>query len=277
MDRVKRGNMMDQEGFGSDKGDRTKADEFWFNGFVRVSKAVGQSADRAQGNPRVIPLRGLFDTGSDGNFVSASFLEKHGIHGPDVVRSLSRKETVIGAEKTMKIKLEKEADLTWSMDGKDFRNDTFFVMDNGDDTCDILLGREFISDNEILAVKGLKAKVPVMRVRKMGFSKKKVKEEVDELQEQADQLGERPEDRDHRRYLDAKDMQKSPFTVSSTATSTVNGTPSLFGTPSLGTSSPNSGLGITQPLLPFRRGTRNESPAQSPAATFPSPQPTPSI
>ncbi|KAK3305243.1 uncharacterized protein B0T15DRAFT_191812 [Chaetomium strumarium] len=274
MDRAKSDKPIDPEDFNTDRAEGTKADDFWFNGVARVSKAVGQSADKTQRDTRDIPLRGLWDTGSDGNFVSASFLDKHGIHGPDVVRSLSRKKTVVGAEETMETKIDHEADLTWSLDGIAFRKDTFFVMKNGGDSYDILLGREFISDNDIFAVK---AKVPVMRVRRLGvFSRRKLKDEVDELQKQADKLSERPEDRDLRLQLDAKDMRKSPFTVSSTATTTVNGTPSVFGTPFLGSSSP-PGLGITHPPSPLRRGTRNESPSRSPAATLPSPQPTPSL
>ncbi|KAK4235217.1 hypothetical protein C8A03DRAFT_36947 [Achaetomium macrosporum] len=279
MDRVKSDKTIDQEHFGPGQGDWTKADEsdLRFNATARVPKAAGHSADNADsaGDTRVIPLRGLFDTGSDRNFISASFLEKHGIYGAGVVQSLERKETIVGAEKTMETKIEHKAVLTWSMDmdGSALRTDTFSVIDNGGDSYDILLGWEFILDNEIFAVK---KKAPD-RVRKIGiFNKKKLRDEIDELQQLADQQCERPEDRALRLYQDVKDMQRAPFTVSSTATTTINGTPSSLGSPSsFGTSSP--GLGITQPRPPFRRGTRNESPSQSPAATLPSPQPTPSL
>ena len=142
MERVKTGRQTEQEHSFTEQGKWVHADEssLQFKGTAHV------------GDNRDIPLKGLFDTGSERNFVSLSFLHKYGIYDA-VVRKLPHPETVKGAEMMMETKVEHEASLQWCMDGSNIRTDTFSVIDNDGNSYDILLGWEFIIQNEIFVVK----------------------------------------------------------------------------------------------------------------------------
>ncbi|KAK3332690.1 hypothetical protein B0T19DRAFT_109504 [Cercophora scortea] len=147
-----------------------RASEIWvkaeksmqrFTATARIPKTPG-SASTNDADIEYVAMRGLYDTGSERDIISRSFLEKHGLLD-GLARKLPRAQTFRGAGK-MEMKVELEAPLDWYHEGdirsEDVRRDTFFVMDDSgnEDTFDILLGWDWICDNEILAFKSPRRK-----------------------------------------------------------------------------------------------------------------------
>jgi len=261
MERVKTGTARQTEHHQSfsEQGKWVQADEssLRFKGTAHVGS-----------NGRDIPLKGLFDTGSERNLVSLSFLHKYGIYDT-VVRKLPRPETVKGAEKMMQVKIEHEASLQWCMDGSNIRTDTFSVIDNDGDSYDILLGWGFIAENEIFAVK---KKAPDRVRRVPGAVTKKTKKDIRDMEAELDQQEEDVRDRRLGQSQDAKDMNR--IGGSSAATTAIN-SPSSFSTspPGLGIFSHPTSI---MPQYGRRQPARSESPPSTPVTTSTphSPQPT---
>ena len=258
MERVKTGHRHDHKPSYSEQGKWVHADEssLRFKGTAHVGDSTHE-----------IPLRGLFDTGSERNLVSLSFLHKHGIYEA-VVRKLPHPETIKGAEKMMQAEIEYEASLQWCMDGSNIRTDVFSVIDNDGDSFDILLGWGFITENEIFAVK---KKAPD-RVRFGGGVTKQARQAIREMEAVLDQQKVKPEERELGQYQDDKDMSR--MGGSSTATTAIGSPNNLFGT-----SPPGAGLAIFPATIARRHTRRSESPPNSPAETTPphNTQPTPKL
>ncbi|KAK3682853.1 hypothetical protein B0T22DRAFT_295657 [Podospora appendiculata] len=219
------------------------------------------------GDTRYVAMRGLYDTGSERNIISRRFLNKHGVLD-ELSRKLPRAQTFRGVG-TMQMKVELEAPLDWYPDANsdDVSRDTFFVMDDDNDDFDILLGWDWICDNEVLAFKSPRRQ---NRVRRTMLSSNKTvperKRDVRALEREAMEEEEDPNDQALHIYQQRKARQGqvapgSMSTPGSTATTALN--------------SPESPTGRFP--TPVRKFTHLE-PASPSSATFEStPKPTPVV
>jgi hypothetical protein len=191
--------------------------------------------------------------------VSLSFLQKYGIYDA-VVRKLPRPGTIKGAEKTMDTKIEYEASLRWFMDadGSNMRTDTFSVIDNDGDSYDILLGWDFITKNEIFAVKK-KAPDRVRRGKIGGVTKEAIKNTLaivadrKQIEPGERRLGQHQDLRDMGRMGDRPRLPPRPLAA-----------------PICSVPSPPGGvLGIFPAAIDRRHTKRSKSPPSSPVAKTP--------
>jgi hypothetical protein len=146
------------------------------------------------------------------------------------------------------------------MDGSNIRTDTFSVIDNDGDSYDILLGWEFIAENEIFAVK---KKAPDRVRRVPGAVTKKTKKDIRDMEAELDQQEEDIRDRKLGQSQDAKDMNRIG---GSSATTTAINSPSSFSTspPGLGIFSHPTNI---MPQHGRRQPAKSESPTGTPVMT----------
>lgn len=121
---------------------RHKTSYRFFN--ARIMRVCEQHVDKA-------PARGLFDTGSDENFLSMRFLNINGL-GDVSLTNLDRERTIDSLQ-GMTTTVRYKAKVHWYMEDSAKEHVTEFLVVE-DDRFDLLVGNDFIEQNDIFKRKG---------------------------------------------------------------------------------------------------------------------------